>query len=72
MKEYIAGRKEWQEELALGKMFGVLVVVQETEGTMDKAKEKGTDEKKQDRLFSRLFRQFGRKEPSLLFRSSCL
>ncbi len=45
VKEYIAGRKEWQEELALGKMFGVLVVVQETEGTMDKAKEKGTDEK---------------------------
>ena len=37
VKEYIAGRKEWQEELALGKMFGVLVVVQETEGTMNKA-----------------------------------
>lgn len=30
VKEYIASRKEWQEELALGKMFGVLVV-QETE-----------------------------------------
>ena len=29
VKEYIASRKEWQEELALGKMFGVLVV-QET------------------------------------------
>lgn len=25
-QEYIASRKEWQEELALGKMFGVLVV----------------------------------------------
>lgn len=29
VKEYIASQKEWQEELALGKMFGVLVV-QET------------------------------------------
>lgn len=26
VKEYIATRKEWQEELALGKMFGVLIV----------------------------------------------
>lgn len=26
VKEYIAGKKEWQEELATGKMFGVLVV----------------------------------------------
>ena len=26
VKEYIASRKEWQEELAFGKMFGVLIV----------------------------------------------
>ena len=26
VKEYIASRKEWQEELASGKMFGVLIV----------------------------------------------
>ena len=26
VKEYIANRKEWQEELASGKMFGVLIV----------------------------------------------
>lgn len=44
VKEYIASRKEWQEELALGKMFGVLVVLQKTEGTTDKVKEEGTDE----------------------------
>lgn len=30
VKEYIASRKEWQDELALGKMFGVLIV-QDTE-----------------------------------------
>ena len=29
VKEYISSRKEWQEELTLGKMFGVLIV-QET------------------------------------------
>ena len=44
VKEYIASRKEWQEELALGKMFGVLVVLQKTEGATDKVKEEGTDE----------------------------
>ena len=44
VKEYIASRKEWQEELALGKMFGVLVVLQKTEDTTDKVKEEGTDE----------------------------
>ncbi len=26
VKEYIASREEWQEELAFGKMFGVLIV----------------------------------------------
>lgn len=31
VKEYIASQKEWQDELTLGKMFGVLVVMQETE-----------------------------------------
>lgn len=35
VKEYIASRKEWQEELALGKMFGVLVV-QEAEKEAEK------------------------------------
>lgn len=44
VKEYIASRKEWQEELALGKMFGVLVVLQKTEEATDKVKEAGTDE----------------------------
>ena len=44
VKEYIASRKEWQEELALGKMFGVLVVLQKTEEVTDKVKEEGTDE----------------------------
>lgn len=44
VKEYIASRKEWQEELALGKMFGVLVVLQKTEEATDKVKEEGTDE----------------------------
>lgn len=29
VKEYIASRKEWQEELAFGKMFGVLIVQKE-------------------------------------------
>lgn len=29
VKEYIASRKEWQEELACGKMFGVLIVQKE-------------------------------------------
>lgn len=44
VKEYIASRKEWQEELALGKMFGVLVVLQKTEEVTDKVKEAGTNE----------------------------
>ena len=26
VKEYIVSREEWQEELAFGKMFGVLIV----------------------------------------------
>lgn len=45
VKEYIASRKEWQDELTLGKMFGVLVVVQETEGDTEKTTGKGTEEK---------------------------
>ncbi len=44
VKKYIAGRKEWQEELTLGKMFGVLVVLQETEEATDKTEEEATDE----------------------------
>lgn len=32
-QEYIAGRKEWQEELVFGKMFGVLVVRNEVRET---------------------------------------
>lgn len=36
VKEYIASRKEWQKELTLGKMFGVLVV-EETEKATGKA-----------------------------------
>lgn len=44
VKEYIASRKEWQDELTLGKMFGVLVVSQETEGATDKATGKGMEE----------------------------
>ena len=43
VKEYIASRKEWQEELALGKMFGVLVV-QETGKAMNETTRKETDE----------------------------
>ncbi|WP_455972367.1 RluA family pseudouridine synthase [Bacteroides congonensis] len=48
VKEYIASRKEWQDELTLGKMFGVLIIMQETEGATkkdtDKDTEKGTEE----------------------------
>ena len=48
VKEYITSRKEWQDELTLGKMFGVLVIMQETEGATkkdtDKDTEKGTEE----------------------------
>ncbi len=44
VKKYIAGRKEWQEELTLGKMFGVLVVLQETEEATDKVKDNATNE----------------------------
>ena len=29
VKEYIASREEWKEELAFGKMFGVLIVQKE-------------------------------------------
>ena len=43
VKEYISSRKEWQEELALGKMFGVLIV-QETGKRTRKGKEKETGE----------------------------
>lgn len=35
VKEYIASRKEWQEELTSGKMFGVLLVRNEREETDD-------------------------------------
>ncbi|MEY8687149.1 pseudouridine synthase [Bacteroides sp. AN502(2024)] len=45
VKKYIASREEWQEELALGKMFGVLVVLQETSDATDKAKEESTEAK---------------------------
>ena len=44
VKEYIASRKEWQDELTLGKMFGVLVVARETEGDTDKDTGEGTEE----------------------------
>lgn len=43
VKEYIASRKEWQNELTLGKMFGVLVIMQETEGATKKATDKDTE-----------------------------
>ena len=43
VKEYISSRKEWQEELTLGKMFGVLIV-QETGKRTRKGKEKETGE----------------------------
>ena len=43
VKEYITSRKEWQDELTLGKMFGVLVVTQETEGATKKATDKDTE-----------------------------
>lgn len=36
VKEYISSRKEWQEELTLGKMFGVLIVQE-----IGKGQEKG-------------------------------
>ena len=41
VKEYISSRKEWQEELTLGKMFGVLIV-QETGKRTRKGREKET------------------------------
>ena len=43
VKEYISSRKEWQEELTLGKMFGVLIV-QETGKRTRKGREKETGE----------------------------
>lgn len=43
VKEYIASRKEWQKELTLGKMFGVLVV-QETEKATDEVTKQETNE----------------------------
>ena len=33
VKAYISTKKEWQEELALGKMFGVLIVQTQEEGS---------------------------------------
>ena len=41
VKEYISSRKEWQEELTLGKMFGVLIV-QETGKRTRNGREKET------------------------------
>ena len=43
VKEYISSRKEWQEELTLGKMFGVLIV-QETGKRTRNGREKETGE----------------------------
>ena len=43
VKEYFSSRKEWQEELTLGKMFGVLIV-QETGKRTRKGREKETGE----------------------------
>ena len=66
VKAYISTKKEWLEELTLGKMFGVLVVTQETE-----------EATKGRRIFLyRLsccfFRQSGRKESASVFRPTCL
>ena len=33
VKAYISTKKEWQEELTLGKMFGVLIVQTQEEGS---------------------------------------
>ena len=59
VKKYIASRKEWQEELASGKMFGVLIV-------------NNKQRRKSDWLSCSFLRQSGRKESASLFRSSCL
>ena len=61
VKEYIASRKEWQEELASGKMFGVLIVQTNNRITNNA-----------DWLSCSFLRQSGRKESASLFRSSCL
>ena len=42
VKEYISSRKEWQEELTLGKMFGVLIVQGQ-----EKGQEKGGKKKRE-------------------------
>lgn len=39
VKEYIASREEWQEELAFGKMFGVLIVQKENKQETAKKKQ---------------------------------
>ena len=64
VKEYIANRKEWQEELASGKMFGVLIVQTDNGIT--------NNEENQIWLSCSFLRQSGRKESASLFRSSCL
>lgn len=46
VKEYIAGRKEWREELALGKMFGVLVVQKKEEAEKETGDGKAADRQK--------------------------
>ena len=42
VKEYIASREEWQEELAFGKMFGVLIV--QKENKQETAKKEAVNE----------------------------
>lgn len=42
VKEYIASREEWQEELAFGKMFGVLIV--QKENKQEAAKKEAVNE----------------------------
>lgn len=60
VKAYISTQKEWQEELAPGKMFGVLIVQPPRGGTFP------------NWLSRCLFGQSGRKEPASVLRTSCI
>ena len=60
VKAYISTKKEWQEELTLGKMFGVLIVQTQEEGSSSIG------------YLAAFFRQSGRKESASVFRPTCL
>ena len=67
VKEYIASRKEWQEELASGKMFGVLIVQNENNRRLT-----NNEAINQIGYLAAFSGNLARKESASLFRSSCL